>query len=259
MEIGSSAANFFKRDAAQSLFGSTSADTIISAGVSDTSVNAQNALTMTIAAKREINRIRGYKLELTLAEKQRLRDIQEDIRKIDVKINDGTVRPDELDDRVAFIDEADRIIGKPIVDVEADETLKEYNNLRLAILQPRLDPTLRKRIEFMERYKDTLEKQLSESPDRLSLQRAFRGVASQLDRLNPLNSPAQLRGQAAKTYDDLVELINDHAGVKVELTVAENRRVEALQKAISDFASQVPDVSQPSAQQAARAYTALVL
>lgn len=258
MEIGSSAFNFFKRDAAESLFGSTSADTIIGAGLAGSNSSAQNALTMTIAAKREINRIRGYKIELTLSEKQRLLDLQEKIKKIDVKINDGTVRPDELDDRIAFRDEADRIIGKPIVDVEADETLKEYNNLKLAILQPRLDPTLRKRIEFMERYKDTLEKELSFNPDRLSLQRAFRGIASQIDRLNPLRSPAQLRGQEIKAYDDIVELINNHAGAKVELTVAESRRVEALQKAISDFQSQVPDLSQPTPQQAARAYTALV-
>lgn len=259
MEIGSSAYNFFRRDAAESLFGSTSADTIIGAGLAGSSNAGQNALTLTIAAKREINIIRGYKPELTLAEKQRLLDLQKKIQKIDVKINDGTVRPDELDDRVEFRNEADRIIGKPIVDVEADDTLKEYNTLKLAVLQPRLDPTLRKRIEFMERYKDTLEKELSFNPERLSLQRAFRGVAAQLDRLNPLRSPSQLPGQEIKTYDDLVELINDHAGAKVELTVAETRRVEALQKAISDFQSQIPDFSQPSAQQAARAYTALVL
>lgn len=44
---------------------------------------------MTIAAKREINRIRGCWLELTLAEKQRLLDLQEDIRKIDSEINEG--------------------------------------------------------------------------------------------------------------------------------------------------------------------------
>jgi hypothetical protein len=89
MEIGSSTYNYFKRDAAESLFGSTSAQTIIGAGLAGSSSNGQNALTMTIAAKREINRIRGCRLELTLAEKHRLLDLQEDIRKIDSKINEG--------------------------------------------------------------------------------------------------------------------------------------------------------------------------
>lgn len=46
--------------------------------------------------------------------------------------------------------------------------------------------------------------------------------------------------------------------MKVELTVAETRPVEALQKGIADFHGQIPDFSQPSAQQAKRAYTALV-
>jgi hypothetical protein len=143
--------------------------------------------------------------------------------------------------------------------VEADETLKEYNNLKLAVLQPRLDPALRKRIEFMERYKATLEKDLSFIPDRPALQRVFRSIASGIDRLNPLRSPSQFQAREVKTYDDIVALINDHAGVKVELTVAETRPVEALQKAIADFHGQIPDFSRPLAQQAARAYTALVL
>lgn len=245
---------------AESFFGSASADSIIGAGIADSgSSDGQVALSLTLSAKREINRILGYKLELTPSEKQRLTELQADITKIEAKINDGTVREDELNDRTEMIEEADRIIGKPIVEVEADDKLKEYNDLKLAILQPKLSDARKRQIEFMQRYKDNLELQISESPGRITLQQAFRSVSSQLERLNPLRSASELNPREAKAYDDIVELMNDHTGVKVEITAAETRRVEALQKAISDFQSRLPDFSQPSASQAARAYASLAL
>lgn len=258
MEIPSSAASFFKVPAAESLFGSTSADAIIAAGVSSNAgSNEQIALATTIAAKREINRIRGYKIELSPAEKQRLLNIRTDIEKIEAKVGDGTVREDELVDRAELLEEADRIIGKPIIDVEADAKLAEYNALKVAILEPRLDNATRDRVEFLERFKSNVEKQILESPDRLSLQRKLTSVSVILNQLNPLRSASQLSAREAKTYDDVVELINDHAGVKVELTAAETRRVEALERAITDLQGSLPNVSQPSSQQAARAYVAL--
>jgi len=256
MEITS--ATFFKPATAESLFGSTSADSIIGAGAADAaSSSEQVALNMTIAAKREINRIRGYKIELNPAEKKKLLDIQTEIKKIEAKIGNGTVREDELLDRVELISEADRIIGKPIVDVEADETLAEYNNLKLAVLQRKLNGTIKKRVEFMERYKENIEQQIRFNPDRLSLQKALTSITAQLEQLNPLRSASQLSAKEAKAYDDIVKLINDHAGAKVELSAAEVRRVEALQSAIKNFQALLPNVAQPSAQQAANAYVAL--
>lgn len=53
----------------------------------------------------------------------------------------------------------------------------------------------------MERCKATLEKDLSFNPDRPSLQRAFRSIASRIDRLNPPRSPPQSQAREGKTYD----------------------------------------------------------
>lgn len=260
MDATSAASSLFRPATAESFFGSTSADAIIAAGQSASVDSEQQiALAMTTAAKREINRIRGYKLELSLAEKQKLADIQTEILRIQEKIGAGTVRADELEDHDELLDEADRIIGKPIVDVEADETLATFNNLRLAVIAPKLDNSTKKRVEFMERFKDNLEQQIIENPERLSLQQKFQAVSAQIDSLTPLRPITQLSRVEAKVYDETVELINDYAGVKVELTAAESRRVAALEESIANFQSLLPDFGQPSAQQVARAYTSLAL
>lgn len=262
MEIGSfKTTPIFRPANAESLFGSASAQDVIAAGAAASGTSDQQSAQVIIKAhKREINRIHGYKLDLTPSELQRLRDLQEDIQEIQSKAAAGTVRQDELDDRIEFLEEADRILGKPIVDVEADETLAEYNNLRVSLLEPKLDGSRAKRVAFIERFKASLEAQINENPERHSLQLQFQSIDRQLKALKPLRSPTQLSKAESKAYDDIVGLINDHAGVKIELTVAEWTKVEALESSITKFQANLgPDPSQqPTAQAVANAYTALV-
>ena len=261
MQIGSNAASsLFPAVTGDSFFGSSSAESIIAAGQSAAGTSDQQSAQGIIKAhKREINRIRGFKLELSPTELQKLDKLQVKIQKIETKVAAGTVRADELDDRLEFLDEADRIIGKPIVDVEADEQLAEYNSLKIALLEPKLDNATAKRVAFMERFKASLGQQISENPERHSLQLDFQSVDRIIDQLKPLRSTSQLSKAEAKAYDDIVELINDHAGIKVELTAAESNRVEALESSIVQFQNVLgPDPSsQPTAQAVANAYTAL--
>lgn len=261
MEVGSfKTTSIFQPANASSLFGASSAQDVIAAGAASSGTSDQQSAQVIIkASKREINRIRGYKLDLTPSELQRLRDLQEDIQKIQSKAAAGTVRADELDDRVEFLEEADRILGKPIVDVEADEKLAEYNNLRVALLEPKLEGSRAKRVAFIERFKASLEAEINASPERHSLQLKFQAINRQLNALKPLRSPTELSKAESKAYDDIVGLINEHAGVKIELTVAESAKVAALESSISKFQANLgPDPSQqPSAQAVANAYTAL--
>ncbi len=57
----------------------------------------------------------------------------------------------------------------------------------------------------------------------------------------------------------IVELINDHAGVKIELTAQESDKVAALESSIANFRGSLgPDLStQPTPQAVANAYIAL--
>lgn len=260
MEIGAISANRFLADPAESLFGSTSPDSIIAATQSGSANSEQRtAANMTNALKREINRIRGYKLELTPAEKQKLSELQADIQAIEAKAANGTARADELEDRTEMLKEADRIIGKPTVDIEADAQLAEFNNIRLQILATRLDPATARRVEFMERYKATLEQEINLNPERLSIQQRFQAVSRQIEQLTPLRSTNQLSRAETRAYNDIVAVINDYVGVKVELTAEESRRVEALGRSLLNFQAALgPDPSQqPTSEDVARAYTSL--
>ncbi len=260
MEITSAASSFFLPATAESFFGSTSAESIISAGQSASGTGDQQSAKIIITAhKREINRIRGYKLDLTPADLQKLSKLQVKIQGIEAKAAAGTARADELDDRLEFLKEADLIIGKPIVDIEADDTLAEFNALKVALLEPKLDNATAKRVAFLQRFKDTIEQQINEDPERFSLQLKFQSVSGILNGLNPLRSPSQLSKAESKTYDDIVELINNHTGVKIELTAEESRKVAALESSIATFQGSLgPDPSQqPSAQAVANAYVAL--
>jgi hypothetical protein len=260
MEVGSASHSFFLPATAESFFGSASAESIIAAGQSASGNSDQQSAQVIIKAhKREINRIRGYKLELTPTDLQILGKLKEKIQDIVVKAAAGTAREDELDDRLEFLDEADRIIGKPIVDVEADGKLAEFNALKLAVLEPKLDNATAKRVAFMERFKESVQQQINADPDRHSLQLKFQSITRVIDTLKPLRSPSQLSKAESKTYDDIVELINEQAGVKIELSVAESNKVAALESSITTFQSILgPDLSQqPTPQSVANAYVAL--
>ena len=263
MEISSSpAASLFSPATAESFFGSTSADSIISAGLSSSGTSDQQSAAAIIKSqKREINRIRGYKLELSPADLQKLNKLQEKIQQIEAKAATGTVREDELKDRLEFLDEADRVIGKPVVDIEVDDTLAEYNALKLALLEPKLDRATAKHVAFLERFKNTVQEQINNAPERHSLALKFQSISGIINSLSPLRSPASLSKAESKTYDDIVELINDHVDVKVELTAAETVKVAALESSIAQFQSALgPDPSQqPTAQAVANAYVSLKL
>ena len=98
MEISSSPVSaLFPSVSAETLFGSGAAGSILSAGQSASGIsNQQSAATIITSQKREINRIRGYKLDLTPADLQKLSKLKEKIQVIEAKAAAGTVRVDEL-------------------------------------------------------------------------------------------------------------------------------------------------------------------
>jgi len=262
MEISSSPASaLFPSVSAETLFGSGAAGSILSAGQSASGIsNQQSAATIITSQKREINRIRGYKLDLTPADLQKLSKLKEKIQIIEAKASAGTVRVDELNDRIEYLKDADRIVGKPIVDIDVDDTLAEFNALKVAVLETKLDNATAKRVAFLERIKESLQQQINKDPERHSLQLKFQSIDTVINNLKPLRAPSQLSRVESKTYDDIVEMINDHTGVKIKLTAAESRKVAALESSIAQFQSILgPDLSQqPTAQAVANAYTALI-
>jgi len=252
MEIGSKAS-------ATAFFGSPSTESIFSAGQSaGPTPEQESARVIVTAQKREINRIRGYKLDLSPAENHRLTKIQIEVQKIQSKASAGTVRQDELDDRLALLAEADKIIGKPTVDIKADQFLADLAAVVKALLEPKLDPILQKRVDQFTRVKTTLETALNaNNSDTLRAQ--FQRVSSHIDSLTPPRAVSSLSKAEQREYDKLAVLINDHAGVKIQLSSRETIRVAQLEQSISNLQGQLASGAsqQPTSQQVARAYTRL--
>lgn len=256
MEIGGAKAT--------DLFGSPSTDSIFSAGLNAPATQEQETARITIKSqKREINRLRGYKLELTAAENQRLSKLQVEISKIERKAQNGTVRQDELDDRLELLAEADEIIGKPIANVGEDEAisdkLSELAGILEALLEPKLNSTLAKRVERLERVRDTLEERLNYNPESDTLRSQFQNITVLIDGLKPNRAISELSADERKTYDDLAELINNQAEAKVQLPSKDAIRVAELESSIINLQQLLaPDITgQPTPGDVARAYMRL--
>jgi len=227
-----------------------------SAGATPEQETAQATIT---AQRREINRIRGYKLQLTPAENQKLSQIQQKIQQIESRASQGIARPDEFKDRAELFKEADRIIGKPTVDVEADTVLANLNAKIEALLQPKLDKALARRVESLERIKSNFEDKIAENPESRTNLSQLQSISRVIKELKPLREVSQLSQAERREYDDLVEQVNAHAGAKIELSSKEAIKVAELQRSISQLSSQLPPdaSSQPTAAAVARAYVRL--
>ena len=227
-----------------------------SAGATPAQQSAQSTIT---AQKREINRIRGYKLQLTPAENQQLSKIQQKIQEIGARAAQGIARADEFEDRAELFRQADEIIGKPTVDVEADTVLAKLNAAIETLLQPKLSKAVANRVETLERIKSTFEDKIADNPESRTNLSQLQSISRIITELKPLRPVSQLSQAERKTYDDLVQQVNDHAGAKIELSSKEAIRVADLQRSISELSSQLPpDASQqPTAAAVARAYVRL--
>lgn len=251
------------KSAISELFGAQGgAETFFYAGLSERPSPAQETARVTIDShRREINRLRGYKPVLTSTEQARLREIQEQVLAIERKAGQGIVRADELEDRRELLREADIIIGKPVVDVEADEELAGLATLMETLLAPKLNPAQEKRVSRLERMRDNIELQFNQNPKSATLRAQFQNLVAQIDSILVPRKITELSPAEVRAYDDLVNLINEKAGAKIELQSRDAKRVLELERSILQMQDLLPpDASQqPTPQSVANAYVSLAL
>lgn len=247
-------------NAPRSILSSATAESFFSIGVSEGTTAAQTSAQVAITSQqREINRIRGYKLQLTPAENQRLAKLQEKITVLDQKAVEGTIRADEIRQRAEYYRQADAVIGKPTVDVEADATLSALSTKIDDLLAPKLDAASQKRFDLLERLEGHLRDRLVEDSSNETVIAQLRNILKQKEDLAPARPINQLSAAEKRTYDDLVRQVNDYAEAKVLLNSKESIRVYELQKSIGQLSELLPpDTSnQPTAAQAASIYARL--
>ncbi|MGH1353401.1 MAG: hypothetical protein ACRBBN_21715, partial [Methyloligellaceae bacterium] len=198
----------------------------------------------------------GYKPRLTPGESERLSKIQEQITAIDKKAQEGTIRPDEIETRSELFREADTIIGKPSAEVEADETLEGYRQEIDDLLAPKLDGSIKRRLDRLEKLKTNLEDQIGGGDDSTITRNRLINANKQISSLTPPRRVQDLTVREKTEYNRLVKQVNDYAGAKLVLNVRESTRVYNLQKTIDDLSSSLPPdpSSQPTAASVARAY-----
>ena len=245
---------------ATSIFGSGSAVSIFAAGVSGGASDAQIAAQQVVnATQQEINRIRGYKVQLTPSEQRRLDEIQVEIEKITQKTINGTARPDELDDREQLFLEADTIIGKPSAGVEIDDTLEELRDKVDEVFAPRLTPPQQDRLDTLNTLLETFQDKLDDDPTNVNTIRQLQNINRQIANIDVPRKITELSVTEKLEYDALVEETNQHAGAKLLLNSQESTRVQFLQETIDKMAGLLPadPGGQPTAAAVARAYTRL--
>lgn len=243
---------------ATDFFGGDSAVAIFSVGISGGATDAQLAAKSIIASnKREINRIHGYKVQLTPSDNQALRKLQEKVVVINDKAADGIATEYDLEKRIDYLAAADKILGKPVVDVEADDILATLNEKINDLLAKKLTPAVENRVKLLETLSASYEDKIARNVDSRLPQLQLQNVTRQLLALTPSRSISQLSDNERREYDQLVELVNKHVGEKLSLNSKDSIRVASLQATITELQSSLPaDTSgQPTAADVARAYT----
>lgn len=246
---------------ATSIFGGGSIDNIFAAGKSDGATDAQIAAqTIVNANRQEINRIRDYKPLLTPAENQRLTEIQTEISELTEKATNGTIRPDEVEDRAALFLEADTIIGKPSANVENDEVLDGIREKIDTLLANRLTPSEEKRLGTLNTLLSNFEERLADDSTNVVAIRQVQNIQRQISNIGTPRQISQLSVAERREYDSLVNQANEHAGAKLLLNATETVRVQNLEQNIERISSSLPPnaAGQPTSASVARAYARLL-
>jgi len=246
---------------ATDFFGGRTADSVFSIGVSGGgATKAQLAAKAIISSnEREINRIRGYKIQLTPSDNQRLRVLRDKIITINEKATSATASTKDFENRIKFLAEADKILGKPSANVEADDILATLRKKINDLLAPKLSRSVARRVKVLETLKASFTAQVERNTKSRTPQLQLQNVSRQILKLTPARSVSELSVAERREYDQLASLTNLQAGEKLVLNARESIRVADLQNSINSLKSSLPpDTSgQPTAAAVARAYTRL--
>ncbi len=247
---------------ATDFFGGRSADSVfsITTGGTGGATEVQLAAKDIIASnEREINRIRGYKVQLTPSDNQRLRVLKGKIVDINERTTNATASEKDFENRIKYLAEADKILGKPSADVEADDILATLREKINDLLAPKLNPATERRVKVLETLKDSFASQVERNTNSRTAQLQVQNVVRQIRALTPSRAVSELSVGERREYDELARLTNLHVGEKLVLNSREAIRVANLQTSINSLQSSLPaDTSgQPTAAAVARAYTRL--
>ncbi len=183
----------------------------------------------------QIDRIQGYRTNLTVAEKQDLADYQSKIQHFNDLASVRVLTNDEVSDRADAYVEAYKILGKEYVDFTNDATVTNLSSQLEKLIATKPVGPEAVRLERLQNTLSSLDSQISNSDSgstELITSRAI-SVAKQINKLTAARPMASLTADERSQHDDLVEQINNYVGFDLELTSKQKEQIERLQTNIS--------------------------
>lgn len=182
----------------------------------------------------QIDRILGYRTDLTTAEKQKLADLQSKITSLEEQASTRSLTEDEIAERAELYFDSYRILGKDYKDVTNDEFVQLQTKALKALIRKKPVGADLVRFEFLNRVKDKLADQFAktEKPSQYQYSQVT-SVSKMIARLQPLRAISELSRAELREHDEIAIAINDHVGLELELTSDKKLKIERLQATIS--------------------------
>lgn len=188
---------------------------------------------MQTALKRDLDRLNGFRTDITPAKAKQLTKLRSDIARIEQNASPDGLNEKEINERASLFRQANEILGKPYVNVRADRVLSNLVDQVDALLEPKLQGAQKRRLENLrsleEKYLDAF---LGGNKSR-ALRQQLTNVQSQVSSLTPPRKMNELTSRERQQYDALVAQINDRAGSEYLLPSRKKARAESIQAAMS--------------------------
>lgn len=221
---------------ADDLFGTNGVDTILAANIRATSSITVDRNQMVLKGLQdEIDRTMGFRTNLSVAEKQRLSELQSEITDLERLSQERRLSKLEFEKRADLYLRSYKILGKDYVDVQSDAFLKEKSAAVDDLLAPKLKGPPAKRLADLTKLKARLEDRVADRGERIveTLLNQIRSVNRQISELTTPRAISELSPAERREHDRLVRDINAHAGQELLLDSRKKLKIERLQATIA--------------------------
>lgn len=215
-----------------SIFGKLQAVSATEVFTINSATGADSNQILARSLKREVDRLQGYKVNLSTAETNKLTSLQDQIKRLEARAGPDGLSLDQRDDRAELYRQANDILGKPYVDVEADPVLSGLVKQVDTLLETKYSGATKKRLENLRSLEDKLFESYYGGNTSNSLARQIANVKTQIGRLAQPRPMSELSPGERRAYDALVEKVNARAGSEYLMPSRKRARAEALQKSM---------------------------
>lgn len=185
----------------------------------------------------QIDRIQGFRTNLSSAEKEKLQKYQQTIVDINNTATTRILTKTEIADRAEAYVESYRILGKEYTDFSNDTFVKNKSADLADLIATKPRGAEAKRLERLEgvlqNLKDDAYSRESDPP--ATLVARITSINRQVSNLTTPRPISTLSKDELRQHDKLVDEINSHVGFELELSSAKKLQIERLQKTMQSI------------------------